>query len=740
MSACIKKFLSHPKEDEKLLIDHLLEIAEKTKEIFSQTKFSNTSLAFYSGLLHDIGKINPYYQQIFQAAKNNREQAKEKALENYVGEHSRFSAWTVDKLLEKSGLDYSTINKITVLIYGHHSTIRRTLGDVTGDKFTVTKNTISEKLPEFKLQASIFSEFQELNWSSCFEEFQYPMKFDVQLESKKSPDEYLEMSFAFSCLLQADRGSFKSWSEPNFDLNIDTSMLSKPKHVEDLSQTAKTQQQKIGSMRNEFQKQVMANFDYSENVIVINAPTGIGKTKVFLDLITKCKDNKNIQRIFYFSPLLALTEDFERKFEITIGKEKIKDVLIYNHIFADTLKGKREHNNEGYVTEWDFLIESFNKKFIITTTQRLLMIIYSNSAKDKMKLASLRNSILIIDEVQTIPKFILSNLKDIFLKMGQYMNTKIILVSATIPKEISCIKKVQISKDLLSDYLDQTQKQIAVECLDIPTLKINKTLVMANTRKKAVNIYNDIKQIHKDKEKIYLSSGIRKKDRIHILKHLSEKEDYVLVSTQVVEAGVDISFSNIYREIAPLDNLIQVMGRLNREGLDPDAKLIVFPTDGNELPYSKLEFDKSWEIIQHVHNSKELYAILEKYYAEISADNQLDRNNTQKLERQIQCLDFEEVWNHVKKNLGEENDRDSVFIPELEDWDELQFSLVNNRLKDNYKKYGLLTATLPRSVYKIGIEYFDEKLMEKNILLPKKEHLKTIYDKDMGLDKWIITE
>ena len=150
---------------------------------------------------------------------------------------------------------------------------------------------------------------------------------------------------------------------------------------------------------------------------------------------------------------------------------------------------------------------------------------------------------------------------------------------------------------------------------------INKTLVIANTRKKAVNLYNSIAQIHKDITKIYLSSGIRKKDRIDILKNLSKKENYVLISTQVVEAGVDISFSNIYREAAPLDNIIQVMGRLNREGLDPDAKLVVYPTDGNELPYSKLEFDESWKRLQNIRNSKEIYAILEQYYDEISARN-----------------------------------------------------------------------------------------------------------------------
>jgi CRISPR-associated helicase Cas3/CRISPR-associated endonuclease Cas3-HD len=738
-------------------MEHLIVVGKKSDELFAETSFKNQKIAFYSGLLHDIGKINPWYQEVFIATqdmtKNEYQEIKkiqEKESEKFVRQHAIFSAWAAKYLLSEIGLKYDVIDKILVLIHGHHSTIRKSLGGVKqGPQFKASHEIMKESIHEFSSQVSNISEFSELNWISCLDFFPYSVSFDLELNSSSTLDDFLEMSVAFSCLLQADTGSFKDWQTPKFELNIDTSSLIKPKPV---SSPITLQQEKMSAMRNRFQKEVIENFDYSKQVIVINAPTGIGKTKVFLDLISKYKDDKNIQRVFYFSPLLALTDDFERKFEKTLEGKQTNDVLIYNHMFAESIdeykkrkkpeekNSKSDDNDEENIYKWNFLIESFNKQFVITTTQRFLMTLYSNKHKDKLKMASFRNSILIIDEVQTIPKFILSNLKDIFQKMGQYMNTKIILVSATIPNEINEISKVKISKDLLVDYLDQTQKQIAIEILDLPTLIINKTLVMANTRKKAVNLYNSIAQIHKDRTKIYLSSGIRKKDRIDILKNLSEKENYVLVSTQVVEAGVDISFSNIYREAAPLDNIIQVMGRLNREGLDPDAKLVIYPTDGNELPYSKLEFDESWKILQNIHNSKEIYAILEQYYTEISARNKRNIAKTMELETYIQNLDFEKVWTFVKNELFAEDDRDSVFIPELEHWDELKYALVNNQLKDNFKKYGLLTATLPRSVYKIGIEYFDEELLEKNILLPKKEHLKIIYDETMGLDKWIISE
>jgi len=741
VSVCTREFLSHPIDQPKhSLIEHLIAVGRKSEELFAETSFKNKHIAFYSGLLHDVGKINPWYQEIFNAIQNSKK-LQEEVSEKFVQKHSVFSAWAAKYLLSKIGLEYDIIDKILVLIYGHHSTIRRSLGEIKqGPQFKASQEIMKESIKDFSSQVSHILEFSKLNWNSCVERFPRPVLFDLKLNSCNTPDDYLEMSVAFSCLLQADRGSFKDWSVPKFGLSIDTAPLVKPKEIGDQT-SDKTQQEKMSDMRNKFQKEVMSNFDYSEKVIVINAPTGIGKTKVFLDLISKYKDDKTIQRVFYFSPLLALTEDFERKFESTLAnKKQANDVLIYNHMFAESLEEKRKDNDEGYNREWNFLIESFNKQFVITTTQRFLMTIYSNTTKEKLKMASFRNSILIIDEVQTIPKFILSNLKDIFQKMGQYMGTKIILVSATIPNEINEISKVKISKDLLDDYLDQTQKQIAIETLDLPTLIINKTLVMANTRKKAVNLYNNISQIHKNKTKIYLSSGIRKKDRIDILKVLSVKENYVLVSTQVVEAGVDISFSNIYREAAPLDNIIQVMGRLNREGLDPNAKLVVYPTDGSEIPYSKLEFDESWNRLQNIHNSKDLYDILEQYYGEISAKNNAILQKTAELETYVQNLDFEKIWTFVKNELFAEDDRDSVFIPKLENWDEVRDALINNTLKDNFKKYGEFTATLPRSVYKIGIEYFDEKLLEKNILLPKKEYLETIYDEKVGLDKWIISE
>lgn len=735
-----REFLAHPTKDKEKhpLIDHLVHVGNTSKELFCKSKFDSYDLPFYAGLLHDIGKINPFYQEIFHLAEENeREEAKNTLLKKYVQEHARFSAWAAQKLLDSTGIDDDVIDKIMVLIYGHHSTIRKSLGKFSQDaRFKESQKMINERIPEFCSQTAQIPEFSKLDWEACVRRFPRPINFDVELESTNSVKGYLEMSFAFSCLLQADRGSFKKWSVPNFDLKINTESLKKESPLE--------------KFRSDFQKQAAAKFDSNEPISIINAPTGIGKTKVFLEIMNEYSKEANVERVFYFSPLLALTESFESKIaprkdktnrsQPIVAENDLKDILMYTHLFSGSLEDRNKSGKSGqYSDPWIFENESFNKKFIITTTQRLLMTIYSNSAGDKIKMASFKNSVLIIDEVQTIPKPILSNLKEIFKKMNEYMNTRFILISATIPHEIAEIKRIELSKDTLSGYLKQTQKEIAVKAIEIERIPIEKTLVMANTRRKAADMYSKISKVFPDKKIIYMSTGIKKIDRLNIIEKLPEMSEYVLVSTQVVEAGVDISFSHIFREQAPLDNIIQVMGRLNREGDSQNSKLTIYQTDDNPIPYSPLEFNVTKKMISNITNSVQIYDILEKYYSEISARNKKNVKDTEKLEECMKSMDFDEVWKFVKNMVFREDSRDTVFVPNEDDLEEVKEYLLNGKARDIFKKFGNYAASLPVSPYKIGIELFDEELKDKNILLPKKQYLHDVYDERIGLDKWLLS-
>lgn len=133
--------------------------------------------------------------------------------------------------------------------------------------------------------------------------------------------------------------------------------------------------------------------------------------------------------------------------------------------------------------------------------------------------------------------------------MYQFLGTRTILVSATIPHELRLTPSLQPSVDTLGRYLVLTKKQVDFQRWSDLDIKKRRTLVMANTRRKAANIFKIISD--RFRGTIYLSSGIRKRDKIKILSQLHESErssaEFILVSTQVVEAGVDLSFSHIFR-------------------------------------------------------------------------------------------------------------------------------------------------------------------------------------------------
>jgi len=96
------EYFSHPVDQKKhLLLEHSIAVASKARKLLSLTKFTNSQLCFYSGLLHDIGKLNPYYQILFRIADASERQLKQKELSHkYEPSHSPFSAWIAEKLLD----------------------------------------------------------------------------------------------------------------------------------------------------------------------------------------------------------------------------------------------------------------------------------------------------------------------------------------------------------------------------------------------------------------------------------------------------------------------------------------------------------------------------------------------------------------------------------------------------------------------------------------------------------------
>ena len=710
-------FLSHSTDDKEYLDFHLVYVAQRAKKIVDTSSFTSSNVAYYAGLFHDLGKLNPYYQKLFSGEDKNE------LLKKYHGYHSYYSCWLAESFLN-ANYTLSDEDKVRaiMLIAGHHTKLRKEPTNYIGkdnEKKNIVAPYILDNLKKFIRQTTKeqLKELPEINPLIDY------TRYEEKLEPKPNEDSieaFLECGFLFSSLLQADRGSFSDFEEKKLDSSFifNTENLVKKDN-------------KLSDFRSSLQNTVLKNIDVTKPIFVLNAPTGCGKTKAFLDVIKKY----NPERVFYFSPLLALTDDIAKKIDDTCknNPDTKKQILVYNNTFTNSLNEKIPENGDDIQNmpeKWNFDFEAFNEKMVIATTQRLLMTIYSNSHKDKLKLASLRDSLLIVDEVQTLPKVLLKNLISILNAMNKYLNTKTLLVSATIPFELSDLPKIGLDKNQTRQYLMERNYDIIKENFDVKKIQTGKTLIMLNTRKKAKETFEQIEH----KNLFYISSGIKKEHREKILLDIKESPDSILVSTQVVEAGVDISFNSIWRQMAPVDNIIQVMGRLDRESQDKNAKLHIFDSDvANFAPYSALEFEESKKIISRVSSSMELYAELEEYYKKISTENLQQKNQEEVLQRHMDKLDFDEIWSFVKPFIGESY-YDSVYIPSYDTWDKVKVELLSKE-KLAIKKHAGLIAQLPVKRYKIE-HMFDEQLLEKNILYPKKEHLDEIYDKQLGLDIW----
>ena len=735
------EFYSHPcYEPNPYLFDHLKYVANKTREIISQTNFPETdqNIGYCAGLLHDIGKINPYYQIYFKEKKSNektQEHCKELGLNNqiyfkekksneelrkqlekkYGRIHAPYSAWLVQKMLK--GFSQKQLSDIIILIYKHHGALQGSLYDFVYDR-PETHNYIKDNLEIFAQKYKDTQVFDKLNWDIPDSFFSRPIIYDVSLEKNK--ENFFRIGFLFSALLQADKGSFSQHRYDQFNININTAKLEKSS--------------KLSNLRTEIQKYIAKNYDPDNPISIINAPTGTGKTKAFLDIVVKY--GKNYSRVFYFSPLLALTEDFESKLTQCITSSELSGILKYNSVTIDTLQKdddkinnmSQEESTEGIDKCWNFDYESFNKSFIITTLQRLLITIYSPKNKDKLKLASFRNSLLIVDEIQTVPSEILGNLIEQMRLIAKYLNSKILLVSATIPYELNNIPKVAIPDIITKNYLEETTKQISIlEDFKINDITDKQFLLMLNTRKKAVNTW---RVLHEQKT-VYITAGITKQDKKNRIDNI--KTYNKVISTQVIEAGVDISFSKIYREMAPLDNIIQMLGRLNRENDQDDSLLVIFETDGQHRPYSKLEYQTSKRYLENVTDSKALYDKLPIYYEEIYNNNLVSRDQSEFLSFNVNNMNFTQVWEIVKKSS--DSFYDDVFVPDVNKWQYTKDKLIQKQFSDVNK----FSATLPISYHDDKVkEFWDEDLLEMQVLLPKKDKLDELYDKEIGLDKWLI--
>ena len=334
----------------------------------------------------------------------------------------------------------------------------------------------------------------------------------------------------------------------------------------------------ISAARREISERCRRMAEEKPGLYRLNVPTGGGKALSSLRYALAHAKRWNKRRIIFTSPLLSILEQNAAVIRKYVGNDKI----ILEH-----------HSNVLHISENDELdhrelaAESWNSPIIITTLVQLLQTLFSGKTTSIRRFQSLCDSVIVIDEVQTVPPKMLTlfNLAIDFLV--KVCGTTVLLCSATQP----CLEKTDhplrskigdvvpydkalwepFRRTVITDAGGKTLEEIAEFSLD-HLENAQSLLVVCNRKDEAEYLFSRLRE---DAEMAYhLSASMCTEHRRKVLAELRAALDAgrkcLCVATQVIEAGVDISFHRVIRLAAGMDSVVQAAGRCNRHGEFPE--------------------------------------------------------------------------------------------------------------------------------------------------------------------------
>ena len=438
--------------------------------------------------------------------------------------------------------------------------------------------------------------------------------------------------------------------------------------------------------RDAFRNFVLKNFDKERKLFTLTAPTGYGKTLTALNFALKF----NKPRIIYALPFTSI---IDQTYDIIAKIYKNSDILVSKAHHKTTI-GEENLTEEDRYSKIKFLMESFSGEINVTTLYQLIFALFGNKNKDNVKFNQLKNSVVIIDEAQAIPY----NFRKDFILLceiiSQRLGTIFIFMSATMPviksenfKEISNLDYFSKQDRYVIKWLDTDGEDELLEKI-CETASDKNTLVVVNTIKKAQELFTKLR----DKFSCFCLNGYmyddHKRATIEAVRCAIDKSKVdplaskiLLISTQSIEAGVDLDFDIGFREVSPISSIIQTAGRVNRHFGATRGELYVFPeiSKFTNLIYGDL-YKVSGAILSDLKQKEvresEILEISNFYFQKIS--NQLENLH---IKSEIEKLEFENINQKIEDIMNDNYKQTIIIEPEenfIKDFEAKIFEIKNS--------------------------------------------------------------
>lgn len=349
----------------------------------------------------------------------------------------------------------------------------------------------------------------------------------------------------------------------------------------------------------------------------LDLPTGAGKTLLSLRYGINQMNYQGKDRFFYVTSFLSVLEQNASEMREILNDD---DFILEHH--SNVVDDKDEIENDDRDDELDvvkkkFLLDDWTSPVVLTTMVQFYNSIFKGKSANLTRFKSLINSVIILDEWQSIPTEFLymTNLALNFMKI--VMKTTLVLSTATQPTNASISLdhklfygnldgenediienknydfsafervKLKIYGDINKMYGIEDIRDLVLENLD------KSNLIILNTKKLVRKLYDLLENNYEVKDLYYLTTNLTASDRLkkigEIKKRLLEGDKICVVSTQLIEAGVDVDFDLVIRSLSGMDSVVQAMGRCNREGHRQSAFTYLINLDKNEEKTSMLK-------------------------------------------------------------------------------------------------------------------------------------------------------
>lgn len=687
------------------LADHLLDVACRACKLAS--KFKMGDFGYDAGLLHDAGKVNPEFQKYLRMCK-----ADSPGQSHTKTPHSVYGCYFC-----KEDLEF-----IRPIIAGHHAGIyaMRQMDELLS-RHQAKAEGIQKLAGEFILQ--------------YLRQVELPEGFRTEWSVQETV-----LRFLFSCLVDADSRSTavhdkQEPAEPPARSSIPE--CAEYFQIKYLSKFNDAEPTELNRIRREVYEKCLEKAQQPQGVYRLTAPTGCGKTYALMAFALEHAKKNELERVVVALPYTSIIDQNAKVYRDYLPQE----ALLEHHSGVEMDPTEEDSSEQSRrrreaAATWEHPV-------IITTTVQLFESLFSNKRSRCRKLHNLTKSVIVLDEAQTLPPHLLEPTVDMLNILVKYFGVTVVLSTATQPAlgpGSSLRVKLEEPAEILDnptqyfrdlervtyqfDDQETTWKKLAEDIRNEPRI-----LVVLNTKKDAVSLWKELKDLEPYHLSGLLCPAHRKEKLTEIKPKLKNGQKCCVISTQVVEAGVDLDFPVVYRAFGPLDRIVQVAGRCNREGRPQKGLVRVFlPSEGGA---PRGEYGHAMEAARIVLrqpganlHDPELY---EKFFKAFYRGIKPDLNNIQDRRKQLDYPTVNDSYQFIEKTYTvviQDYPKEGSPVPGIlarvhakghvsrGDWQELQQYAVSLR-RYNYEKLFQRQDIIKDSI--LGIDLLRKGIYHPNL-------------------------